>query len=250
MVPRLSERTYSIIIENFTLFFHSSNGRIQLSEIRSHLTSKCKQHWNHISAYSFRCNPWNKYSGPAASTRAVICPSYSDWRRRIQTGSKMAELEQFCILAKTQKGRACAALIEQVMILRYHWLVDTTKSNPWPWSYQLLLRYRSLAIARYSFLENYSHCNQLQRYEVMYSTNFHLSCTQLVGHFANCHKLNSTAWWNRACKVAEDTWAFRLWQMEWLSWYSWSKGANLYYIEWNADYQIKATHNCGPRWAG
>jgi hypothetical protein len=26
----------------------------------------------------------------------------------------MAELEQFCILAKAQKGRACAALIEQV----------------------------------------------------------------------------------------------------------------------------------------
>ena len=30
----------------------------------------------------------------------------------------MAELEQFCILAKAQKGRACATLIQQVgMIL-------------------------------------------------------------------------------------------------------------------------------------
>jgi len=27
----------------------------------------------------------------------------------------MDELEQFCILAKSQKGRACAALIQQVL---------------------------------------------------------------------------------------------------------------------------------------
>lgn len=32
----------------------------------------------------------------------------------------MAELEQFCILARTQKGRACAALIEQVIMQQFN----------------------------------------------------------------------------------------------------------------------------------
>jgi hypothetical protein len=36
-------------------------------------------------------------------------------RFSLQKKKNMAELEQFCILARTQKGRACGALIQQVV---------------------------------------------------------------------------------------------------------------------------------------
>jgi hypothetical protein len=42
----------------------------------------------------------------------------------------MSELEQFCILAKTLKGRACAALIEKVLNHRKIFVFGELLSEP------------------------------------------------------------------------------------------------------------------------
>ena len=68
------------------LFFHSSNGRIQLSEIESHFTSICKQIWKDIQTPSVHIRLWKKFAGPAAFTRAAICSSFSECWRRTKDG--------------------------------------------------------------------------------------------------------------------------------------------------------------------
>lgn len=42
----------------------------------------------------------------------------------------MSDLEQFCIIAKTQKGRACAAIIQQVLNNKKIYLFSELLSVP------------------------------------------------------------------------------------------------------------------------
>jgi hypothetical protein len=42
----------------------------------------------------------------------------------------MSDLEQFCIIAKTQKGRACAAIIQQVLNNKKIYLFNELLSIP------------------------------------------------------------------------------------------------------------------------